>query len=235
MIKEIISDKQAIFLVFIFTLGSTLVIGTGGDAKTDVWFALFLAMILGLLVTTMYSRILYNFPEKDIFDINKIIFGPLIGNLINLFFIFYSLHLGSLVLNNFAEFISAVGLPDTPKIAPVIFIVVLCIWGVKEGIEVLGRCSVIFGITLLIFLIGITALSINRLDLDNIRPMMYDGIIPVLRGTLSAFSFPFAENVIFLMLFSSLKNKYSPYKVYWIGLIIAGIALVIASARNVMG
>lgn len=234
MIKEIISDKQAIFLVLIFTWGSTLIIGTDGDAKMDMWFATFLGMLLGLLAVTMYSRILYNFPQKDIFDINILIFGRLIGNLMNLFFTFYAFHLGALVLNNFAEFISTVGLPDTPKIAPVIFIIVLCIWGVKAGIEVLARCSVVFTIILSIFLIGITCLSINRLDFDNIRPFMYDGLTPILRGTFSAFSFPFAETVIFLMLFSSLKTRKSPVKVYWIGLLLSGIGLVIISIRNIM-
>lgn len=234
MIKEVISDKQAIYLVSLFTWGSTLVIGTGGDAKMDMWFAIFLALILGLLVTTMYSRILYNFPQKDVFDINKILFGSVIGNLLNLLFIFYSLHLAALVLNNFAEFISSVGLPDTPKVVPVIFIVVLCIWGVKAGVEVLGRCSGIFTIVLLTFVMGVTVLSFNKLNFDNIRPFLYDGITPLLRGTLSAFSFPFAENVIFIMIFSSLKNRKSAFKVYWIGLIISGILIVIVSLRNIM-
>jgi spore germination protein KB len=234
IIKEIISDKQAIYLIIIFTLGSTLLIGTGGDAKMDMWFAVMLGMLLGLLVATMYSRILYNFPQKDIFDINTILFGKLIGNILNLFFIFYSFILAALVLDNFVEFISTVGLPDTPKIAPVIFIVALCIWGVKAGLEVLGRCSGVFIIILFGAVISITVLSLSKLNFDYIRPFMYEGITPILKGTFSAFSFPFAENVIFLMLFSGLRNRTSALKVYWIGLIVSGISLVIIAVRNIM-
>lgn len=234
IIKEIISDKHAISLIILFTWGSTLVIGTAGDAKIDMWFAVFLAMLLSILIITVYSRILYHFPQKDIFDIDVILFGKVLGNIVNIFFIFYAFHLAALVLNNFTEFISTVGLPDTPKLAPLIFIVILCIWGVKAGLEVLGRCSIIFAIILLVSMITATVLAFSEFNLDNIRPFMYDGITPILRGTFTAFSFPFAENVIFLMLFSSLKNKKSPFKVFYLGIIFSGIGLIVIFVRNIL-
>lgn len=233
IIRETISDKEAICLIIIFTYGSSLIIGTGGGAKRDMWFAIILGMLLGMLAAAMYSRILVSFPNKDVFDINIILFGKVIGNIINIFFIFYAFHLGALVLNNFSEFISTVGLPDTPKVAPVLFIVVLSIWSVKAGLEVLGRFSTVL-IFLFIFTIMLTlSLSMIQLDFDKIRPFMYEGITPILRGTFSAFSFPFAENVIFLMLFSNLRTKYSSYKVFWIGLLFSGITLCLLAARNI--
>ncbi|MFL0269146.1 GerAB/ArcD/ProY family transporter [Candidatus Clostridium radicumherbarum] len=234
IIKEIISDKEAISLIVIFTYGSALIIGTGQDAKNDTWFAILLGMLFGMIVATMYSRILYNFPQKDLFDINIILFGKIIGNIINIIFIFYAFHLGALVTNNFSEFTSTVGLPDTPKIVPILFATIISIWSVKAGFEVLGRFGSVL-ILLYIFTVVLTlGLSIHQMNIDNIRPFMYEGIVPIMRGTFSAFSFPFAENVIFLMLFSNLKNKNSSFKVFWIGLFMAGITLSILAARNTM-
>lgn len=234
IIKETISDKQAICIVVLFVWGSTLILGTGGDAKNDMWIAVILAMVLGMLVSIIYARILTSFPDKDIFEINVFLFGKIIGNIINFCLIIYTLNLASLVIDNFTEFINTTGLPDTPRIVPIVFIIVLCIWGVKQGIEVLGRCSVIFAIALTIIIIFTVSMALSRLNPDSLRPIMYNGITPLLRGTLSAFSFPFAETVVFIMLFSSLKKRGSVLKVYWVGIGFAGVLLVIISMRNIM-
>ncbi|MFL0248638.1 GerAB/ArcD/ProY family transporter [Candidatus Clostridium stratigraminis] len=234
IIKEVISDKEAISLITIFIFGSTLIIGTGQDAKNDMWFSVLLGMVFGLIAVTMYSRILYNFPGKDLFDINITLFGKIIGNIFNVLFIFYAFHLGALVLNNFSEFISTVGLPDTPKIVPVMFIVVLCIWSVKGGFEVIGRFSSVL-IYLFIFTVILTiSLSFYQMKIDNIRPFMYEGIAPIMRGAFSAFAFPYAESVIFLMLFSNSKSRYSNFRVFWLAILLGGITLGILAVRNTM-
>jgi spore germination protein KB len=234
MSKEVISDRHAIFMMTLFIWGSTLIIGTGSEAKKDMWFAIIVGMLLGIVVSVMYSRILSLYHGKNVFEINGIIYGNVIGKILNIGYIWFAFHLTSLVIGNFGEFISIVGLPDTPKIVPMIFIIILCIWASKEGIEVLARWSAPFSIFLLMLIVTTVSLSAKEMKLENLRPFLFEGINPVIRGSLSAFTFPFGETVIYIMIFSGLMSKKSGYKIFPIAMLITGISFFAISARNIM-
>jgi spore germination protein KB len=72
------------------------------------------------------------------------------------------------------------------------------------------------------------------MELDNLRPVLYEGVTPLLKGAVTAFFFPFTETMIFLMVFNSFSSKKSPYKIYSISSIIAGLIIAAVSARNIM-
>jgi spore germination protein KB len=67
----------------------------------------------------------------------------------------------------------------------------------------------------------------------NFLPILYNGIKPVIRGAFSAFSFPFAETVIFMMIFDSLKKKDSSYRVMLWGILVGGFTILTLTARNI--
>lgn len=52
-------------------------------------------------------------------------------------------------------------------------------------------------------------------------------------GGFSDFSFPFAETVLFICIFSSLKTSKSPFKIYIGGLLIAGFIIIAITVRNI--
>lgn len=234
MKKEMISDTQAVSLVTLFIFGSTLVMGTGGQAKTDVWIAVFLSIIISVPVLMMYSRILSRFPGMDLFDILENVFGKYPGKLISVAFIWYSFHLGALVLRNFGEFMNTVGLPETPKLVPIIMFAIICAIGVKCGIETLAKCSSHFLIVVYFLLILLALLTIPNMKAENLLPIMYDGFKPVMQGAFSAFSFPFGELVIFMMVFDSLKSKNSSLKAYLTALALGGFIVLFTTIRNVV-
>ncbi|KUO75315.1 MAG: spore gernimation protein [Clostridia bacterium BRH_c25] len=234
MNKELISDQQGINLTVLFIFGSTLVMGTGGQAKGDTWIAVMLVLFLSVPVLMVYARILSRYPGKDLYDILEEVFGKYLGRAFSLAFIWFSFHLGALVLRNFGEFMNTVGLPETPKAVPIIMFALICAIGVKSGIETLGKCSSLFivGVFSLLFLLAF--LTIPNMKSENLLPIMYDGFKPVLQGTFSAFSFPFGELVVFMMVFDSLKKPNSSYKVYLKSLVIGGLVVFFISIRNVM-
>lgn len=234
MKKEIISDKQGICLMILFIIGSSWVVGIGNDAKKDAWLGILIGFSMSLPIIYVYSRLLALFPQKDLFDILQIVFGKVIGTFISIIFIWFAFHLGSLVLRNFSEFTSISVFPDTPSILPMSFLIILCIWVLKEGIEVLGRCGEIFAIFVLIVVIIMLLLSFSQIDVNNLRPILYDGFKPVISGAFQAFSFPFTETIVFAFCLSSLKSPKSSYKVYFKGLIIGGSIVFLLTIRNTM-
>ncbi len=231
--KEVISDKQAATLVTVFLIGSTLILGTAAQAENDMWISIILGVIITIPIYLIYSRILSLFPEKDIFEISEQVLGKLMGKAMGLLHIWFAFHLGALVLRNYGEFINVLALTATPIIMPMAMFIFICIWGVKLGIEVLGRWAELFALVLFGLLIIFAFLVIPEMKLENIIPVLYNGIAPVIDGAFSAFAFPFGEAVVFLSVFGSLKNSKSAYKVYFSGLLISGVTIMYVLIRNV--
>lgn len=214
--------------------GSTSIFVTGLDAKKDLWLAIILALFMVLPMVTIFARLHSIFPGENLFDIIEICFGKFIGKVIMIVFTWYTFYWTADVLNNYGLFIKAVGLPDTPYIIPIILLGILCAWIIKEGIEVLGRWSEFFlTIAIISIFVGISLL-IPKMNINNILPVLYDGINPVFKGAYSVFTQPFVQTVAFTMAFTNFKRKNSSYKVYFIGLLIGAILTFVVSVTNIL-
>ncbi|QEK13518.1 GerAB/ArcD/ProY family transporter [Crassaminicella thermophila] len=232
--REVVSDKQGIAIMILFLTGSTSIFVTGLDAKKDLWIAIILAIFMVLPMIMIFARLHYIFPGKDLFDIFEICFGKFVGRIMMIVFTWYTFYWTADVLNNYAFFIRTVNLWETPKIIFIIILGILCAWGIKEGIEVLGRWAELF---LIIVIIGIwvaLSLLIPNMNFHNMQPVLYNGFKPVLKGAYSVFTQPFVQTVAFTMAFTYLKRKKSSYKVYIIGLFIGSILTFMISVTNIL-
>ena len=192
MQKEQITDKEGICLLIIFVFGSTLIIGIGGDSKNDAWIAGIVSVIMVMPMLFVFSRILSLFHGKDLFDILNLTLGKVIGKIVAILYIWYSFHLGALVLRNFGEFINIVAMPETPMLVTLLCLGLLCVLAVRLGIEVLARTSAYFLPLIFFIVVGVELLAIPQLHLEYMKPILGNGLIPVLKGGFLGFSFPFA-------------------------------------------
>ncbi|HEX2927122.1 MAG TPA: endospore germination permease [Ruminiclostridium sp.] len=234
MDKEVISTKQAIFTFILFNIGSFIIFGSGSDVKQDVWISILLGLIMSLPMLFIYSRILMLYPGKDLYDIILYVFGKILGRFICLVFLWYSFHLGTLVIRNFSGFVNVVSFPETPPFIFIILITLLAIWIVKAGIEVLGRWSAfIFPITISIITLTIM-LSMSNAHFLNLKPLLYNGLKPVFKTAFSIYSFPFAESVILTMVFNTVKEHKKIFKVFLVGNSIGCLTMTVSALRNIL-
>jgi spore germination protein KB len=233
MHKEQITDKEAICLIILFVLGSSLIIGIGGESKNDAWIAAIASALLFIPMLLLYSRLLMLFPGKDLYDILDIVLGKIFGKIIAVVYIWYGFHLGALVLRNFGEFINTVAMPETPMFVPMLCLGAVSMVGARLGVEVLGRTMAYF-IPLVFFIpIVVMILGIPQLHINYLKPVLANVLSPVMRDSFSAFSFPFAETILFVGIFSSLKKKKSPLKVYLWGNLISAAFIITVTIRNI--
>jgi len=233
MKKEIISSKQGVTLITMFLIGSALVINSGTEAGKDAWIAMLLGMIMVIPMLFVYSRLIKVYPGRDLYDLQKLLFGKVIGSITSIFFILFTLHLGAMILRNFSEFIQAVSFPETPQFFTLILMGTLCICGTKCGIEVLARWSSFVFPIIFIVVASLVIFSIPAAELTNIKPILYNGIKPVIQSSFSIFAYPFAEVTLFTMVFNSLNNKKNTFRIFLIGTLIAGIMLTVVAIRNI--
>ncbi len=229
---ERITDKQGICLITIFIIGSSILIGTGGEAGNDAWLAGLTGLFMSLPAILVYARISSLFPGKNLYEILRIVFGGFAGRGLMALYTFYSFHLGALVLRNFGEFIRSAVMTDSPLMFSVLAATLVCILVCRSGIEVLGRGAV-YALPLLFAITGtVMILGISQYDLAHLQPVMGGGLIRILKGGFMAFSFPYAETLLFLGSFCLLKDKRSPFRIYLGGIAIGGIVITLVTLMN---
>lgn len=232
MNKEIITNIQGCSLITLYLMGSVL--GQGAEARQDVWLAIILALFLAVPLILIYARILFLFPGMDLFDILHELFGKMLGSVIAGLFIWYSFHLGSIVIRSFTEFIQIVSLQETPQYVVVAILGAVCIWYVRAGIEVMARWSTFVSFIILSVIISLALLSLNEADFTNLKPVLEKGIQPVLSSAFTILSFPLGETVVFTMVFSSAGRKFHVFKVFMIGVLIGTSIMLLAAVRNIL-
>ncbi|WP_010244520.1 GerAB/ArcD/ProY family transporter [Acetivibrio cellulolyticus] len=233
MLKEQVTDKEAICLLIVFMMGTTLILGSGGEAKNDAWISTIVSLFMFIPMLLIFSRVLSLYQGKDLFDILVIIFGKVVGRVFSVIYIWYAFHLGALVLRNFGEFINTIAMPETPMFVPLLCMGVTCIIAVRLGIEVLGRTTTYFLPIVFFIVVVVQILGLPEIHMSYLKPILGKGIAPVLKGGFSTFSFPFAETVLFIGIFSALKTKKSPIKVYLWGILISSFIITMITIRNI--
>lgn len=234
MNKETVSDKQAIAVIILFIIGTSVIISTGLNAKKDLWISNILSICMTFFMVLIYIHLHYIFPEKTFLDILEVCFGNIIGKVIVIMYTWFSFHIGMLILEDIGFFITTVSFPNTPRIIPMLIVLTLSFVAVKQGIELLGRCAKTFLPLIIGFMLLTMLLLVSDMKAGNILPIFSGGIKPILKGAFSSFSFPFGEIVICTMVFSYKKTIKTPYKIYTVGLLIGGIIIFLVSLVNIL-
>lgn len=235
MYKETLSDKQAISIVFLATLGSSVVLGVAVSAKENAWISISIALLFSVLMCLGYGRVFSNFHGKNLFEICETVFGKIIGKIFVAIYTWYALFIAAFVVRDMGDFMEIIGIREVPIVFTMLILIIFCIWMSKKSIISFGGWCTFF-VPIVVFILLITYIfSLNNMQLDNILPVMYDGINPVIDGMLSTISFPFTEIIVFIMIFNNtLQKKQSIYKVLIWGVLLAGMLLFLLTVANIM-
>jgi spore germination protein KB len=133
--KARISSIQLFLLITGFLFGSTVIIDPALSAKNDAWLATLLGGLGGTILIGIYAAIALLNPSKTLVEILRDRFGKFIGDAIAILYIWYFIHIASLVFRNFGEFICTITFPETPMIVISGFFAVILVYAVNSGIE----------------------------------------------------------------------------------------------------
>lgn len=229
-----ISTKQAVCMLTLFTIGSSLNVGLNTASKQDAWVAILIGLVMAVPMIAAFMRLLSLYPGQNLFDVIFDVFGKVVGRVVILLYVLYIISVGALIMANFSDFIQVVAMPETPEIVLFTFMLVFCIYMTKSGIETFGHWSRVILAVVIAAEIGILLLSIRFMDFSNIKPVIGTDFNTLMGSSLLMFSLPFTETIIFAFLFSSLKAKNCSYKIYASGILIGTAILVMATLRDLL-
>lgn len=228
-----IGNWQFIILMMGFLFGSSIILVPGTQANHDAWIAIILGMPGGILVALVYVFLCNRFKGKNLIEIHEIVYGPFLGKLISLVFLWFIFHMGSLITNVFISFFEITTLPQTPDAVLMVLIVFVSVYAAQKGIEVIARCGFVIVLTAIIAFLGSSVFLIKEFHLSNFFPAFEAPLKEMLIAAYGAVAFPFAETVIFAMIIPCLNRKHSIIYPVVTALLLGGLFITGISIRNI--
>jgi len=236
MEKAKIKASQMFILVVLFEMGSAILVGLGVSAKQDAWISMLLGLAGGLLFFLVYYQLYKYYPTLPFTSYVQRIAGKWMGRLLGLLYIIYFIYLSTRVLRDFGELLTTTIYFNTPLIVINSLMMVIIIYAIHKGIEVIVRVGeLFFGVIYLLAIVGFLLIIFSGLiHPEFLLPVLEQGWRPVfitfIRETII---FPFGEMVVFTMLLPYLNDHKKVKFACMGGMILAGINVTITCAINV--
>nr|WP_246590623.1 endospore germination permease [Paenibacillus sophorae] len=203
-------------------------------AKQDGWLTIIFAALIGIVVVLIFTNLGLLFPKRSIIQYSEIILGKRIGKIVGFLYVLYPFYLGALVTGVFRDYVTTTALPRTPAIVVSGPLLAVIAYAVQGGIETLGRVNELILPFRELIVMFIIILLITDFNWDNLTPFMGEGIVPVMKGSISVASLPFGETILFAILLPNISNIQKVKKSYVLAVVFAGMLLTISVLTSIL-
>ncbi|WP_226527307.1 GerAB/ArcD/ProY family transporter [Metabacillus niabensis] len=236
MEKAKVNGIQLFAMMFMFNLGTSVVVNYAVGAKKDAWLAILIGMSAGFVAFFIYYRLFCHYPNLPITGYAREILGKYVGWIIGLLYVLYFIHITTRQVRDFSELLVASTMTETPLLAiQLSFVLVIC-YVLYQGVEVLARTAEVFFV-ILIFLGAagnFFVLVSGNFEFHNLRPFLENGWKPILSTAFREVThWPFGEMVVFTMLLPYLNKSGTVKKVWVSALLLSGLALSWTASLNI--
>lgn len=225
--------SQFTFILITFMLGSTHIITTATKlVEQQAWLALLLALGEGLVTALIFLTIAKRFPGKNLVEINELLLGRYLGKFVTIIYLWFFIHIASLELRFIGDFTTLI-LPETPPLVFILSFIIMCASAVRNGIEVIGRCSIVilplvFSEILLSF-----GLLIKDMNFDNFLPLFELPFSDLLVTGHIITTVSFGQGILFLMFLPALNEPKKVQRSLFAAFVLALLLLMLINVRNI--
>ncbi len=236
MEKAKISANQLFVLILLFELGSALLIPLAVEAKQDAWMAILLGTGGGCLLYLVYFQLYRYYPGLLPTEYMEKIIGKIAGKILAFLYVLYFTYVAARVLRDFGMMLLTFAYQETPLFIVNTFLVLVIIYTVRKGIEVLARAGeLLFVFMYLLAITGFILVVVSGLiDLSQLKPFFEEGMKRILKVTFTQSLYvPFGEMIVFSMIIPYLDNQKNIKRVGLLAIGLSGINLAIVSIVNI--
>ncbi|MDM5309785.1 spore germination protein [Peribacillus frigoritolerans] len=228
--KDQITTPQTAVIVINYILGTGLLTlprsSTEKVHTPDVWISVIIGGVITIMAGVIMVKLSQRFPEKTFYQYSNEIVGKWVGRLLSLLIICYFLTTSGFQIRSMAEVIRYLLLEGTPTWAIMMIFMWVGLYLIIGGITPIARLfEIILPLTVILFLV-VTFMSIKIFDIDNLRPVLEEGVIPVLKGVKTT-TLAFTGPEIMLLLIPFMNQPKKAIKAMLVGVSIPLIFYVI--------
>ncbi len=219
---EKISLRHAISIGVLFSLGS-LIISLGMN-NTYTWQMLIISFVLAILVLIMYQKLLNKYPNLNLFEIIKLKYNNIIGNIIIILYLFMLTYNSVVIIYSFIDFITTINQSDFLSKELIMLINMLLLgYVLKTTLINIARFSQCCFVTIIFMIIILFIAGMSDIEFNNLLPIVTKNID--FNNTLNLLVQPFIELTLLYNIFCKLKINQKSKK--YVFLIVSFITLII--------
>ncbi|MGM0370506.1 MAG: GerAB/ArcD/ProY family transporter [Bacillota bacterium] len=218
-IQEMIANRQLVFILIQITVGTgilSLPRQISLISKQDSWIALLLGGSYWVISLFFICKLNSKFPQKTIIEYSEVILGPLLGKLMALSYVLYSIIITALSTRVFITVITTYILPKTPIYVNFILIITTCLYLISKGLKTIARLDeFLFFILAPAYLVMIP--TIIKSNWWHFKPILGTGFKDIFNGSLTT-TYSFLGPEILLLIFPYIQKKEQVFKSSLLGL-----------------
>lgn len=238
--KEPLTNKQIIFLIFSYIVGYGIIslpkniaeeLGTGG------WISIVIGDIIIIFSAFLFTYLAKTFNNKTIFEYSRILTGTFISYCIIFIISIYSISTATVITKLTCETIKLSFLINTPIWALTTFMLIVCFYTLLNDIHVLGRIFEIFCLVFIIFALILDIAIFSQGELTDIKPFFLLDVKGLIK-TLPKIIFPFVGIELLAVIPMDFNKENKKVFRYILGiLVLIGIVYIlnVESSISVMG
>lgn len=165
---------QLICLTLLFEMGTSLVLPFAVSLQNDAWIPMFIGCLGGIVLFLIHYRLFLYYPKELPTTYFMKIIGKYPGKLLGFIYILYFTYLSAMVLRGFGELLISFTYSKTPMVIINLMMIILAIYAIRHGIEVIARAGELY--LIFIFFIGIIGFVMvifsGLIDLNNLKPVL---------------------------------------------------------------
>ena len=144
MEKARINANQLFAMIFLFEIGTAIVLPVGFASVQSVWMAILIALVFGIGLYLIYDYLYREYPDLPLSGYIKAILGKPIGWVVNLSLLLFLIHNDARVLRETSELLVNASYDMTPLFVISALMIVAVIYVLNKGVEVIARVAEIY-------------------------------------------------------------------------------------------
>lgn len=224
----IINYRQLIYLLFLVILPTALLFLPSllaEQAEQGAWASVLIATLFGLAVATSIFLLDKRFPDKNFIEINEILFGK-IGRIVGgLILTLTIIHTNSIIIREFSEFMRLAILPRSPIWIFVVIKLIIVIYAVNSGLEVIARMADFITPIVLLFTFIFLIFILQDAYGINLLPIFGKGFKGILKGSIVPSAW-YSEIFLASFLLPYIKQKNKKLFTLFFSIILISVVLI---------
>ena len=228
------TTRQLMFGIATFIGGSSLfTVFVTQITHQDSYFAALFAILLSILVVSVYILLIRRFPGYGLLEIHSFVYGKTIGRFLNILYTLFCIGFSAVSLRNIGDFFTGFIMPETPMLVTLILVCAVCAAFARRGIVIILRNAFLFFIFMAAALLLNSLLLIPNMDLRNFLPVFTLGYESYLQGAFVLSAAPLCEIIVFLILLPYADKRADVKKGFFWGLLFGGAYLLMTFLRDI--
>lgn len=230
-----IKGTRFMFAIAFFLQSSVLLTSfISGITERESWIPIISGVLIFIPFVFVYKTIMTDYPDKNLVQVLKLVFGNFLGIVISLSYIVFFLTLTALNLSDLGSFAKITVMFQTPKTILLLMCVLVSVFAIRHGLSVVTRYSGFFTVMEFILIATILLMVMNLIEIDNFLPIFNLESIKYIHSTHIIATIPFGELVVFLMITPNLDAKKKKIIKYWLwGVAMGAITFLIVLLRDI--